>query len=37
MIKLILGPMFSGKTTELLRIVRRYKFGNKSVLSIKHY
>lgn len=32
---LIIGPMMSGKTTELIRLVNRYKYANKSVLTIK--
>ena len=35
-IDLIIGPMFSGKTSELLRWVRRHKFGGKKVLLVKH-
>jgi len=33
---LIFGPMFSGKTTELLRRMRRYNVANRSCLLIKH-
>jgi thymidine kinase len=33
-IQMILGPMFAGKTTELLRRVRRYKIAGKSVVVI---
>ncbi|AFB76935.1 thymidine kinase [Cotia virus SPAn232] len=36
-IKLILGPMFSGKTTELVRIVKRYKIANYKCCVIKYY
>ncbi|APG58283.1 thymidine kinase [BeAn 58058 virus] len=36
-IKLILGPMFSGKTTELVRIVKRYKIANYNCCVIKYY
>lgn len=32
----IIGPMFSGKTTELLRLVKRQKFVKKNCLIIKH-
>ena len=35
-INLILGNMFSGKTTELLRRYRRYKFSGKSCIAIKY-
>jgi len=35
-IQLILGPMFSGKSSELLRRIRRYKLANKRVIVIKH-
>ena len=35
-IELILGPMFAGKSTELLRLVRRYKVARKNVLIIKY-
>eukprot|EP00466_Bigelowiella_natans_P001260 jgi/Bigna1/54794/estExt_Genewise1Plus.C_430051 len=34
-INLILGPMFSGKTTELLRRVRRQKYAKKRCLVVK--
>ena len=33
---LILGPMFSGKTTELLRIYNRYNIANKKCVLIKY-
>jgi len=33
---LIIGPMFSGKSTELLRQVKRYKIANKRCLVINH-
>ena len=33
---LILGPMFSGKTTELIRMTNRYKQIGKKVLAINH-
>ena len=33
---LITGPMYSGKSTELIRLIRRYICSNKSVLSIKY-
>ena len=35
-IEIVLGPMFSGKTTELIRRIRRYKHGNKRCLLIKY-
>lgn len=35
-IELILGPMFSGKTTELLRRLRRYEIAHHKCLLIKH-
>lgn len=35
-IQLILGPMFAGKTTELLRQGRRAELADKSVLYVKH-
>ena len=33
---LILGPMFSGKSTEMIRRVRRIMSKNKSIIVIKH-
>lgn len=35
-IQLILGPMFSGKTTELLRRIRRYRFAKRRCLLVKY-
>ena len=35
-IHLIIGPMFSGKTTELLRIYNRYRIANKKCILIKY-
>ena len=35
-IELILGPMFSGKSTELMRRVTRYQIGGKRCLLIKY-
>lgn len=35
-IQVIFGPMFSGKTTELLRRIRRYTVANRSCLVIKY-
>jgi len=34
-LELIIGPMFSGKSTELIRQIRRFKAINKKVLVIK--
>ena len=35
-ISLILGPMYSGKSTTLLSRYRRYQFGNKKCLLVKY-
>lgn len=35
-IQLIVGPMFAGKSTELIRRVRRFKQTKKSVIVVKH-
>lgn len=35
-IQVILGPMFSGKTTELLRRIRRFTIANKKCVVIKY-
>ena len=35
-IEIILGPMFSGKSTELLRRINRYKIAKKKVLVVKY-
>ena len=35
-IHLIIGPMYSGKTTELLRLYKRYYLAGKSCILIKH-
>ena len=35
-IEVILGPMFSGKSTELLRRIKRYQVSKKSVLVVKY-
>jgi thymidine kinase len=35
-LKLIIGPMFAGKSTELLRIINMYKILNKKILIINH-
>jgi thymidine kinase len=33
---LVLGPMFSGKTSELMRLVRRHQISKRSVIVIKY-
>ena len=35
-IELIIGPMYAGKSTELLKEIRKYKFLNKKLLIINH-
>ena len=35
-IQVILGPMFSGKTTELIRRLKRYQFANHKCLIVKY-
>ena len=35
-LKIIIGPMFAGKSTELLRIINMYKILNKKILIINH-
>lgn len=35
-VEIVLGPMFSGKSTELLRRMKRFHIGGKNVLLIKH-
>ena len=35
-IHLIMGPMFSGKTTELLRIYNRFRIANKICILVKY-
>ena len=35
-LKIILGPMFSGKSTELIRHIRRYRAIGKTVLVVNH-
>ena len=35
-LQIVLGPMFSGKSTELIRIISRYDAINKSTLLINH-
>lgn len=34
-LKLIIGPMFSGKSTELINTVKRYKYKNKKTILVK--
>jgi len=34
-LKLILGPMFSGKSTKLLELIRKYKIINYKVMILK--
>ena len=35
-IELVIGPMFSGKSTELQRRIRRFKFAKKSCAVVKY-
>ncbi len=35
-LQIIMGPMFSGKSTELIRIIREYKFIEADILVVKH-
>ena len=35
MLELIIGPMFAGKSTELLRRVKRHEISGKSCLYVK--
>lgn len=35
-IELIIGPMYAGKSTELLKHIHKYKFLNKNMLIINH-
>ena len=35
-IQLILGPMFSGKSTELMRRIKRYQVAARKCLTIKY-
>lgn len=35
-LELIIGPMYAGKSTELIRIINRYKCLKKSILVINH-
>jgi thymidine kinase len=34
--KLIIGPMYAGKSTELLRVINKYKILNKNIIVINH-
>jgi len=35
-IEIILGPMFSGKSTELIRLINRHKISKRVCCVIKH-
>ena len=35
-LQLIFGPMFSGKSTELMRRIRRYKIAKRNCVVIKY-
>ncbi|BFU24901.1 thymidine kinase domain containing protein [Entamoeba histolytica HM-1:IMSS-B] len=35
-IQLIIGPMFSGKTTELIRLIKRFRYSKKTTVVIKY-
>lgn len=35
-LQLIIGPMYAGKSTELIRIINRYKCLNKNIIVINH-
>ena len=35
-LQLIIGPMYAGKSTELIRIINRYKCLNKKIIVINH-
>jgi len=35
-LELIIGPMYAGKSTELIRIINRYKCLNKNIVVINH-
>lgn len=35
-LELIIGPMYAGKSTELMRIINRYKCLNKNIIIINH-
>jgi thymidine kinase len=36
MIQLIIGPMFAGKSSELLRRMKRFEYAKKKCIYIKH-
>ena len=36
-LELIIGPMYSGKSTELIKIANRYKCINKKILPVNHF
>ena len=35
-VEIIMGPMFAGKTTELMRRVKRYELGGKACMVVKY-
>jgi thymidine kinase len=35
-VQLIIGPMFAGKTTELIRILKRWKLSERKCVLVKH-
>ena len=35
-IEMIIGPMFSGKSTELLRRIRRHKYSQQKCMLVKY-
>ena len=35
-IQLIIGPMFPGKTTELIRVLNRWKIAGRNCILVKH-
>jgi len=35
-LELIIGPMYAGKSTELIRIINRYKCLKKNIITINH-
>jgi thymidine kinase len=35
-LELIIGPMYAGKSTELIRIINRYKCLEKNIIVINH-
>jgi thymidine kinase len=36
MIDLVLGPMFAGKSTELLRRIKRYRVASKKCMVVRY-